>query len=323
MAVRPANRTERDKHTGLSVFSPLLALSVRPKCHKHCLIKGLGAKSNANCQDKKHPIHRDCAAQRGLGGRCLPGGHYMPLNSCCTDPSLSRHRLRPLAASALLLGALASGSVWAQNYPITEGQRSRATQVAEAGVPLSELAPNAPSSYKVKRGDTLWAISGLFLKSPWRWPELWGMNLDDIKNPHLIYPGQELFLDTSNGRARLTTRRPDGAPTEVRVSPTGSLGKPVRLGHSRHFHAGHRGLPGRAHDRGRGDLLACAPHRGHAGKPRAAQRGRPRLCPLPLRLQDRRRRRAPQHRQRPAAPVPRVPQCRATERPHHGRSAGL
>ncbi len=118
-----------------------------------------------------------------------------------------------------MLGALASGSAWAQKYPITEGQRSRATQVAEAGVPLSELAPNAPSSYKVKRGDTLWAISGVFLKSPWRWPDLWGMNLDDIKNPHLIFPGQELFLDTSNGRARLTTRRPDGAPTEIRVSP--------------------------------------------------------------------------------------------------------
>ena len=114
---------------------------------------------------------------------------------------------------------MASGSVWAQNYPITQGQRAVATQVAQAGVPLSELAPDAPASYKIKRGDTLWAISGLFLKSPWRWPELWGMNLDDIKNPHRIYPGQELFLDTSNGRARLTTRRPDGAPTEVRVSP--------------------------------------------------------------------------------------------------------
>ncbi|QCB47805.1 LysM domain-containing protein [Hydrogenophaga sp. PAMC20947] len=143
----------------------------------------------------------------------------MPLNTSCTNPSLSRHHLRPLAGAVLLLGALASGSVWAQNYPITKGQRDRATQVAEAGVPLSELASNAPASYKVKRGDTLWAISGLFLKSPWRWPDLWGMNLDDIKNPHRIYPGQELFLDTSNGRARLTTKRPDGAPTEVRVSP--------------------------------------------------------------------------------------------------------
>jgi hypothetical protein len=70
-------------------------------------------------------------------------------------------------------------------------------------VALSELAPNAPDSHTVVRGDTLWGISGLFLKSPWRWPELWGMNLDQIRNPHLIFPGQTLYLDTSDGRARL------------------------------------------------------------------------------------------------------------------------
>jgi hypothetical protein len=94
--------------------------------------------------------------------------------------------------------------------------------VAQAGVALSELAPNAPDSYTVKRGDTLWAISGLFLKSPWRWPELWGMNLQDIRNPHLIFPGQVLYLDKSNGRARLSTRPPGasgGDPDTVRVSP--------------------------------------------------------------------------------------------------------
>src|SRR5690606_32552950 len=144
----------------------------------------------------------------------------MPLNTLSSvQQSTRQFRLRPIAGAALLLGALASSSLWAQNFPITEGQRARATQVAEAGVPLSELAANAPASYTVKRGDTLWRISGLFPKSPWRWPDRWGMNLDDIKNPHRIYPGQELFLDTSNGRGRLTTRRPDGAPTEVRVSP--------------------------------------------------------------------------------------------------------
>src|SRR5438105_13666460 len=81
-------------------------------------------------------------------------------------------------------------------------------KVAEAGVPLSELAPNAPDSYTIKRGDTLWAISGIFLKSPWRWPELWGMNLDEIRNPHLIYPGQVLFLEKSGGRARLRVAQP-------------------------------------------------------------------------------------------------------------------
>jgi hypothetical protein len=95
--------------------------------------------------------------------------------------------------------------------------------VAQAGVALSELAPNAPDSHTVKRGDTLWAISTLFLKSPWRWPELWGMNLQEISNPHRIFPGQVLYLDKSDGRARLSTRRPgtqsEDASAVVRVSP--------------------------------------------------------------------------------------------------------
>jgi hypothetical protein len=145
-----------------------------------------------------------------------PRGPYMPLK--LLSSSRPSTLLRSLTGGALLIGLLASNSAWAQTYPITQGQRERASEVAQAGVPLSELAPNAPSSYKVKRGDTLWRISGLFLKSPWRWPDLWGMNLEEIKNPHRIYPGQELFLDTSNGRARLTTNRPGDIET-IRVSP--------------------------------------------------------------------------------------------------------
>ncbi len=118
---------------------------------------------------------------------------------------------------ATLLAALPAA---AQNYPITPAQRSTAEQVAQAGVPLSELAPNAPDVYTIKRGDTLWAISRLFLRSPWRWPELWGMNLNDIRNPHLIFPGQQLFLEKLNGRATLSTRPGEGPPTDtVRVSP--------------------------------------------------------------------------------------------------------
>lgn len=123
-----------------------------------------------------------------------------------------------LLGSSLWLGAAAQ----AQNLPVTPSQRATATQVAQAGVPLGELAANAPDSHTVKPGDTLWGISGLFLKSPWRWPELWGMNLAEIKNPHLIYPGQQLFLEKSNGRARLSLG-PAGAGSEgiqtVRVTP--------------------------------------------------------------------------------------------------------
>ena len=126
-------------------------------------------------------------------------------------------------AIAALTGLTATpASAQAQNFPITPTQKATATQVAETGVPLADLAPNAPDSHTVKRGDTLWAISGLFLKSPWRWPELWGMNLQDIRNPHRIYPGQQLVLEKLNGRARLRTRQAaaGGPPTEtVRVSP--------------------------------------------------------------------------------------------------------
>ncbi len=114
----------------------------------------------------------------------------------------------------------------AQNFSITAKQRASATQVAQTGIPLEDLLPNAPVSYVVKRGDTLWAISSMFLKSAWRWPELWGMNLQDIKNPHRIYPGQQLYLDKSNGRATLLigVRRQaaagDGPSTDtVIVSP--------------------------------------------------------------------------------------------------------
>jgi hypothetical protein len=107
-----------------------------------------------------------------------------------------------------------------QRYPVTPEQRSTANQVAQTGVPLSELAPNAPDSHTVRSGDTLWGISGIFLRSPWRWPELWGMNLEDIKNPHRIYPGQVLYLIKANGRAILSTRPGSGGePGTVKVSP--------------------------------------------------------------------------------------------------------
>jgi hypothetical protein len=133
--------------------------------------------------------------------------------------------LRALSALAVLAGGLAALPAWAQNFPITPAQRSTAQQVARAGVPISELAPNAPDQYTVKRGDTLWAISGMFLKSPWRWPELWGMNIEQVRNPHRIYPGQQLVLEKLDGMALLRLRAdgtggPGTAPTDtIRVSP--------------------------------------------------------------------------------------------------------
>ena len=132
--------------------------------------------------------------------------------------------LNAWATMAAVAAALMSTPALAQKFPITPEQRSTAQQVAQAGVPLSELAPNAPEEYTVKRGDTLWAISGLFLKSAWRWPELWGMNMEEVRNPHLIFPGQHLVLEKIDGRALLRLRPSgdgvSGVPSEtIRVSP--------------------------------------------------------------------------------------------------------
>ena len=108
-----------------------------------------------------------------------------------------------------------------QSLPVTAQQRATAQQVAQQGVPEAELAPNAPDTYTVQSGDTLWAISGLYLQRPWRWPALWGMNLESVRNPHLIYPGQVLYLEKSNGFARLRTARSSdsGALPTVRLTP--------------------------------------------------------------------------------------------------------
>jgi LysM repeat protein len=126
-----------------------------------------------------------------------------------------------------LSGCLLAMPAWSQKYPITPDQTATAQKVSQAGVPLSALAPNAPDSYLVKSGDTLWAISKLFLQSPWRWPELWGMNMEEIRNPHLIYPGQSLVLDKTSGRAVLRNASAAGAPSPADTSETASTAVPV------------------------------------------------------------------------------------------------
>jgi hypothetical protein len=88
---------------------------------------------------------------------------------------------------------------------------------ASAAEPL-KLVDNPPDRHVVVRGDTLWGISGKFLREPWRWPEIWNMNREEIRNPHLIYPGQVVYLDRSGKSPRLRLGKPVQAGTD-KLSP--------------------------------------------------------------------------------------------------------
>jgi hypothetical protein len=115
-------------------------------------------------------------------------------------------------------------------------------QAPGASSPLA-IKPDAPDRYIVVPGDTLWGISQRYTDSPWRWPELWNMNRDQIRNPHLIYPGYVILLDREKGRLTIAApgtdpktgapSDPAGAPSDPGAAPTATPGVPagtVKLG---------------------------------------------------------------------------------------------
>lgn len=79
------------------------------------------------------------------------------------------------------------------------------------------IKPDAPERYVVVPGDTLWGISQRYTDSPWRWPDLWNLNKEQIRNPHLIYPGYIIVLDRD--RAQLTIAGTERTPGTTQPAP--------------------------------------------------------------------------------------------------------
>ncbi len=155
------------------------------------------------------------------------GSSLLLLAACANEP-----RRTSAPAAAPVVPAVAAP----ERQSAVEAALARSGSVAAADGTLAPgateapaLREDAPQRYVVKRGDTLWDISALYLQSPWRWPDLWRAN-PSIQNPHLIYPGDTLLLVAgADGTQRLELQRAGGTNGSGLAATGGAPGDVVKV----------------------------------------------------------------------------------------------
>jgi LysM repeat protein len=141
------------------------------------------------------------------------------LAGCHSEPQRHETSSVALAPEPVVEGTVVGDDKTAMEAAVDAGgTRALTSEVSQEGA-AAHMSPNAPDSYVVKRGDTLWGISKVFLRDPWYWPEIWQVN-PQVHNPHLIYPGDTLRLVYIEGKPQILLQRAergDAARVEPRV----------------------------------------------------------------------------------------------------------
>lgn len=156
------------------------------------------------------------------------------LTVAVTGCSFIHHRTRPVEAAQAAQapapvaqqGPSSGEDQTATEAAVSHGDGSAPSAAPSAAGASSEPAltrdainPGAPMRYTVKRGDTLWAISTMYLRDPWMWPEIWYDN-PQVANPHLIYPGDTLVLAYgANGQPQIHVERGIESGDALRLEP--------------------------------------------------------------------------------------------------------
>jgi hypothetical protein len=122
--------------------------------------------------------------------------------------------------TGLIVSLLISLSAWADDQSAWSGLARKAPTGSRAWTARDDIQinPSHPDQYTVVKSDTLWDISGKFLTHPWQWPELWRSNTQ-IKNPHLIYPGDTIYFSMVNGKPQLSLSRNELPQHQAQTTP--------------------------------------------------------------------------------------------------------
>ncbi len=120
----------------------------------------------------------------------------------------------PIPAAPTEQPATETGAAEAPPQAPAEAEKAEPPKPHEAAVPAETQPRQEAITYTVVKGDTLWAITGRFMKSPKKWPKLWERN-PEIKDPDVIHPGDVVRIHP-NGTIEVISRKESAPKMEVK-----------------------------------------------------------------------------------------------------------